>query len=544
MAGMRRVHHRRHRHVSLAARARAPGREHRRLSAPEEVARAHRRSPCGEEGGRGDPAPARAHRHPNQQRRHQHAEAQFPGRHGGVLEPDRRDQPLGDVLLLPRGAAGDAQAQGRPRDQRRLLGRPLREHAHRPRLQRHQARRGRAHRVDQHGRVHERPSRHVDPAGRGRDPDPREAPGAAVSGRARPHAAGGGPGQDRALRRHAGAARVRHGAHHRADLEPLLPRRTGNAQVLVFARVALPFIAGYFLSYVYRMVNAVLGPTLAAEFGLGPGGLGLLSAVYFLSFALFQLPLGLLLDRFGPRRVNATLLLVAALGGLWFAFAHSAASAIGARALIGLGVSGCLMASFTAFVLWYPADRLSTMNGITFSAGALGAIAATVPLELLLRVLHWREAFLLLAAATVLASLLLWFWVPERAGHGGAPLGAQLRELGTIFRDPAFRRVALCLGASQSASVALQTLWIATWLRDVAGYDRQEVALGLLIVNLGMIVGFLGFGRAADRFARAGRSAFPLIVGGVAVASLCLALIAFGPRAGMPVPALALWFVF
>jgi MFS family permease len=292
------------------------------------------------------------------------------------------------------------------------------------------------------------------------------------------------------------------------------------------------------------MVNAVLGPTLAAEFGLGPGGLGLLSAVYFLSFALFQLPLGLLLDRFGPRRVNATLLLVAALGALWFAFAHSAASALGARALIGLGVSGALMASFTAFVLWYPADRLSTMNGITFSAGALGAITATMPLELLLHVLNWREAFLILAAVTVLASLVLWFWVPERAGRGGASVGAQLRELGTIFRDPAFRRVALCLGASQSASVALQTLWVATWLRDVAGYDRQGVALGLLVVNLGMIAGFLGFGRAADRFARAGRSAFPLIVGGVALASLSLGLIAFGPRASVQALALGLWFVF
>ncbi len=315
---------------------------------------------------------------------------------------------------------------------------------------------------------------------------------------------------------------------------------------MILARVALPFIAGYFLSYVYRTVNAVLGPTLAAEFGLGPGGLGLLSAVYFLSFGLFQLPLGLLLDRFGPRRVNAALLLLAALGALWFAFAHSAAAAIGARALIGLGVSGCLMASFTAFVLWYPADRLSTMNGITFSAGALGAIAATLPLELLLRVLPWREAFLLLAAATVLVSLVLWLAVPERAGRGGASLGVQLRELGVILRDPAFRRVALCLGASQSASVALQTLWIATWLRDVAGYDRQGVALGLLIVNLGMIAGYLGFGRAADRLARAGRSAFPLIVGGVAVASLCLALIAFGPafKPMAGITALALWFVF
>src|SRR3954468_18601321 len=257
----------------------------------------------------------------------------------------------------------------------------------------------------------------------------------------------------------------------------------------MFVRVALPFIAGYFISYVYRMVNAVLGPTLAVEFGLSAGGLGLLSSMYFLSFALFQLPLGLLLDRFGPRRVNATLLLVAALGGLWFAFAHSAGSAIGARAMIGLGVSGCLMSSFTAFVLWYPPDKLSTMNGITFAAGALGAIAATVPLELLLRVLPWREVFLLLVALNVLVSMVLWWWVPERvSGALRTPLRVQLHELGAILRDPAFRRVALCLGASQAAAVSLQTLWVATWLRDVAGYSRQGVALGLLVINAGMIV--------------------------------------------------------
>ncbi len=296
------------------------------------------------------------------------------------------------------------------------------------------------------------------------------------------------------------------------------------------------------------MVNAVLGPTLAGEFGLSAGGLGLLSSVYFLSFALFQLPLGLLLDRFGPRRVNATLLLVAALGGLWFAFAHSATSAIAARALIGLGVSGCLMASFTAFVLWYPADRLSTMNGITFAAGALGAITATVPLELLLRVMHWREVFLVLVAATVLVSLVLWFWVPERRREQEKGFSREIKELGFIMRDPAFQRLAVCLGASQCAAVALQTLWVATWLRDVAGYDRGGVALGLLIVNVGMIVGYLGFGRAADRRTRAGRSVFPLIVGGVACSSTALALIIFGTNAGIGAAArataLALWFVF
>src|SRR6185503_20954593 len=97
------------------------------------------------------------------------------------------------------------------------------------------------------------------------------------------------------------------------------------------------------VSYVYRMVNAVLAPTLAAEFGLSAGGLGLLSSMYFFAFALTQLPLGVAMDRFGPRRVNAALLLVAAAGGAWFSCAGSAAGAIAARALIGVGVSVALM---------------------------------------------------------------------------------------------------------------------------------------------------------------------------------------------------------
>lgn len=290
------------------------------------------------------------------------------------------------------------------------------------------------------------------------------------------------------------------------------------------------------------MANAVLGPALAAEFGLSAGGLGLLSSVYFLSFAVFQLPLGLLLDRFGPRRVNATLLLVAACGAAWFAAAGSAGSAIAARALIGIGVSGCLMASLTAFVLWYPAGRLSTMNAIAFSAGAVGAMVATVPLELLLRIWTWRQVFMLLVGATVLASLVLWLWVPERSARPhGTTLLQQLHGLRELARDAAFRRLAICLGASQCAAVALQTLWIATWLRDVAGYAPAEVARGLLAVNVAMIAGYMGFGRAADGLERRGRSATPLLIAGVALSSLSLAALIV---AGARLPAVPLWCLF
>jgi predicted MFS family arabinose efflux permease len=287
------------------------------------------------------------------------------------------------------------------------------------------------------------------------------------------------------------------------------------------------------------MVNAVLAPTLAAEFGLSAGGLGLLSSMYFFSFALCQLPVGVAMDRFGPRRVNAALLLVAAAGGAWFAHAESAAAAIAARALIGVGVSACLMASLTAFVLWYPAERIATMNAVAFSAGAVGAMTATVPLELVLRVWPWRDAFMLIVAATVLVSLVLWLWVPERSAQRRRETWTQqLNELGKLIRDPVFLRLAVCLGASQFAAVALQTLWIATWLRDVAGYSPAGVARGLLAVNVSMIVGYLAFGRAADSLQRRGRSAAPLLFGGVAVSSLSLALLVLGMNS------LLLWLLF
>ena len=297
---------------------------------------------------------------------------------------------------------------------------------------------------------------------------------------------------------------------------------------MIFWRVAVPFIAGYYVSYVYRMVNAVLAPTLAREFDLSAGGLGLLSSVYFLGFALVQLPVGLAFDRFGPRRVNALLMLVAVAGGAWFAHAESAAAAIAARALIGIGVSGCLMASFTAFVLWYPPERIATMNAIAFSAGAVGAMTATVPLEMLLRVWPWRDAFMLIVAATLLVSLVLWFWVPEKPVARRDDWASQWRGLVKLLVDPAFLRIAVCLGASQFAAVALQTLWIAPWLRDVAGWSQAEVARGLLAVNVAMIVGYMAFGRAADVLLRRGRGALPLLIAGVGLSSLTLGLIVLG----------------
>jgi len=126
-----------------------------------------------------------------------------------------------------------------------------------------------------------------------------------------------------------------------------------RASLMITWRVFLPFAAGYFLSYLYRVVNAVIAPDLVADLAIGPSALGLLTATYFIAFASAQLPLGVLLDRFGPRRMEAFLLLFAGLGAYLFARAESLVGLVVARAFIGFGVSACLMAAFKAYTIWF-----------------------------------------------------------------------------------------------------------------------------------------------------------------------------------------------
>ena len=108
-----------------------------------------------------------------------------------------------------------------------------------------------------------------------------------------------------------------------------------HSPTALLLKVFLPFAAGYFLSYLYRVVNAVISTDLVADIGIGPSALGLLTATYFISFASFQLPLGVLLDRFGPRRTESILLLFAAAGAYIFSQAQSLSGLIVGRAFIG-----------------------------------------------------------------------------------------------------------------------------------------------------------------------------------------------------------------
>ncbi|UUZ50745.1 MFS transporter [Massilia sp. B-10] len=151
-------------------------------------------------------------------------------------------------------------------------------------------------------------------------------------------------------------------------------------------RVFLCFAFGYLLSYALRSINAVIAPSLLTELDLSNADLGLLSSAYFIAFGCMQLPLGIWLDKFGPRRTESALLLVAACGALVFATSSTLTGLWIGRALIGIGVSACLMAALKGYRLWFPMAQQGQLASWMLVAGTSGALSATVPVTLLLPV--------------------------------------------------------------------------------------------------------------------------------------------------------------
>jgi len=274
-----------------------------------------------------------------------------------------------------------------------------------------------------------------------------------------------------------------------------------RAMLLVF----MPFACGYFFSYFYRTVNAVVAPYLQQDIGLGPADMGLMSAAYFLTFAAFQIPLGLLLDRYGPRRVQGTLYCIAALGALLFAKGDSVTTLILARAMIGFGVSGGLMAALKAIVMWFPLNRVATVNGWYFAFGGLGALAATGPVDIAMQSMDWRQMFMLLAAVTLVVAALILLVVPERPNSAATgSLKEQISEIGQIYRDPYFWRIVPLMFTCASSFMAIQGLCAGPWLLEVEGFSQADTAAHLTIMAVGMIVGVTGSGLFASVLQRMG----------------------------------------
>lgn len=328
----------------------------------------------------------------------------------------------------------------------------------------------------------------------------------------------------------------------------------------------LAFAFAYFLSTLIRAVTATLAPTLVQEFSLSAGDLGLLAGGYFFGFALTQLPLGAWLDRLGPKRVVLAFLTVAVLACVAFARASSFAELLAARVLCGVGVSACLMAPLTSYRRWYAPGTQMRASSWMLMTGALGMVASTLPVQWALPLVGWRGLFLILGALLALSMALIAWQVPAEAAlpeplatentatkprpnspSAITPLAAAAaptdRGYGAVWRDPFFRSLAPFGVVGYGGMVAIQTLWAAPWLVNVAGFAPAAASTVMFWLNVSMMLAFMTWGWVNPWLTRQGWRAERLMAWGLPVHIALLALMA-GVGSGLGTYSGLLWTLF
>ncbi|MBF9197676.1 MFS transporter [Microvirga terrestris] len=311
------------------------------------------------------------------------------------------------------------------------------------------------------------------------------------------------------------------------------PTRSETALFLIAALVSI-----YAVSQFLRNSIGVIANDLARELDLSATQTGLLSSAFFFSFAAVQIPIGILIDRYGPKRTMLATAVLTALGTVLFALAPSASLLIAARVLMGLGCSTFFMAPLVIYARRFPPERFAGLTSLQMGLANTGTLAATAPLAASAAAFGWRASFLAVAVLTVAIALVIVFLVPRDAGSGKPKetWGAAFRGVTAALKVPSFWPVFFMHLATYGCFASVIGLWAGPWLSDVHGADLTARGNVLLLGASAQICGMLAWG-AMDRFW--GSYKKPVFIGGT-MTVLLLAVVAFVP---LPQPWATLWFV-
>jgi MFS family permease len=308
----------------------------------------------------------------------------------------------------------------------------------------------------------------------------------------------------------------------------ILPKRQAITVFFVFA-------FGYFLSCLLRAITATLSPVLTLEFELMAADLGLLAGGYFLGFASMQIPLGYLLDKFGPKKIVSSFLLIAFIGTLSFALAQSFSGLLISRILIGVGVSACLMAPLTGYRIWFAENQQQRANSWMLMIASLGFLSSTLPIQLLLPSLGWRWIFGGIAVLILISIFLMLVFIPKWNHQKDESLENSERKgsLVDVWKNKFFISVIPMGLFNYGGLMAIQTLWAGPWMIRVAGYTPLESATGLFWINITMLISFFLWGYFLPRITNLGFSALKILKLGLPVSFLImLIIIILGSKAG------------
>jgi len=270
-------------------------------------------------------------------------------------------------------------------------------------------------------------------------------------------------------------------------------------------------LASFVLSFFHRTAPAAIAGELTRAFDISGAVLGTLAATYFYVYTLLQIPVGVLADTVGPRRLLAWGSAIAAAGSVLFALAPAWELAAAGRTLVGIGVSVAFISILKVSAVWFPAQRFATLNGVTMFAGNLGAVIAGAPLAWVVTQASWRTVFVVLGALSALLAVATWLRVrdrPEQLGY--APLnpapatpaagGVRWREaLVSVLRNPAtWPPFVVNMGVGGSF-LAFAGLWAVPYLQQVHAMSRVTAAQHASALLLGVALGSIGIGVLSDR---------------------------------------------
>jgi sugar phosphate permease len=318
--------------------------------------------------------------------------------------------------------------------------------------------------------------------------------------------------------------------------------RTVNPLSAIALAIVATLGALYVVSQFIRNSIGVIAPNLAVEMALTPLDLGFLSSIYFFVFAATQIPLGVALDRFGPKLCMLVCVGFTVLGCAMFAAAHSAGSLVVARALLGFGTASFLMAPCALYARWFPPERFSTFTGIHLGLGTLGALLATAPLAFATAAVGWRATFLGIGAAAALIGAVIWLIVrDDPPGVRTEPHHETLKEsfagIWDVIRTPSMGRVFFAQVAIYPSYLLVASLWGGPYLTHVYGYDLAGRGDILFLAALAQVLGSFLWG-PTDRWF--GSCKTPVLI---SMAGLFGALLLFALASPMPFPLLLIAFV-
>lgn len=305
-------------------------------------------------------------------------------------------------------------------------------------------------------------------------------------------------------------------------------------------------VGALFFCYAFfqRMVPSVTVTDIMRDFGVGGAVLGNLAAFYFYAYAGLQVPVGVAIDRFGPRRVLTVAAVLSGIGSLTFALAPTIGVAYMGRLLVGAGAGFALIGALKLCAVWFPPERFALVTGLTTMLGAFGAINGQAPLAAAIGAWGWRATMVAAAVLAVAIAGLVWAVARDRrddAPPAEAPAvspTAYYRGIGGLLLIPHNWILPLIMGSMSVPMLAFAGLWGVPFLMEAHGLDRTTAAATTSVFLVGHAIGSVVMGWFSDRI----RRRKPPMIVGTALTTATVAALIYIP--GLPLNAAYVLLLF